>query len=132
MLKKTALSLFGLAAMLICFNPPKANAGVIVATRASLPASSLCPSLPVRGADTLCRYTGQIPISMGQCSCAQVGDIVRAFTGPDIGFREDMNTVNSLYVARTGGGKSSKRPDAAPAALPHPSPPRQRVGRVLN
>ena len=29
-LKKTALSLFGLAVMLICVNPPKANAGVVV------------------------------------------------------------------------------------------------------
>ena len=30
MLKKTALSLFGLVAMLICFNPPQAHAGVVV------------------------------------------------------------------------------------------------------
>src|SRR6185312_1485401 len=29
-LKKTALSLFGLAVMLLCVNPPKANAGVVV------------------------------------------------------------------------------------------------------
>ena len=29
-LKKTALSLFGFAVMLICVNPPKANAGVVV------------------------------------------------------------------------------------------------------
>ena len=29
-LRKTALSLFGLAVMLICVNPPKANAGVVV------------------------------------------------------------------------------------------------------
>ncbi len=31
MLKKTALSLFGLVVMLICFNPPQAHAGVVVA-----------------------------------------------------------------------------------------------------
>ena len=31
MLKKTALSLFGLAVMLVCINPPKVNAGVVVA-----------------------------------------------------------------------------------------------------
>lgn len=31
MLKKTALSLFGLAVMLVCVNPPQASAGVIVA-----------------------------------------------------------------------------------------------------
>ncbi len=30
MLKKTALSLFGLAVMLLCFNPPQAHAGVVV------------------------------------------------------------------------------------------------------
>jgi hypothetical protein len=30
MLKKTALSLFGLVVMLICFNPPQAHAGVVV------------------------------------------------------------------------------------------------------
>jgi hypothetical protein len=30
MLKKTALSLFGLVVMLICFNPPQANARVVV------------------------------------------------------------------------------------------------------
>jgi hypothetical protein len=30
MLKKTALSLFGLVVMLICFNPPQARAGVVV------------------------------------------------------------------------------------------------------
>ncbi|HEX3353716.1 MAG TPA: hypothetical protein VHS34_12905 [Terriglobales bacterium] len=30
MLKKAALSLFGLAVMLVCINPPQANAGVIV------------------------------------------------------------------------------------------------------
>ena len=30
MLKKTALSLFGLVVMLICINPPQANAGVVV------------------------------------------------------------------------------------------------------
>jgi hypothetical protein len=30
MLKKTALSLFGLAVMLICLNPPQAHAGVVV------------------------------------------------------------------------------------------------------
>jgi hypothetical protein len=29
-LKKTALSLFGLAVMLICLNPPQAHAGVVV------------------------------------------------------------------------------------------------------
>jgi hypothetical protein len=29
-LKRTALSLFGLAVMLLCVNPPKANAGVVV------------------------------------------------------------------------------------------------------
>lgn len=31
MLKKTTLSLFGLAVMLICLNPPQAHAGVVVA-----------------------------------------------------------------------------------------------------
>ena len=31
MLKKTALSLFGLVVMLICFNPTQAHAGVVVA-----------------------------------------------------------------------------------------------------
>jgi hypothetical protein len=31
MLKKTALSLFGLVVMLICINPPQAHAGVVVA-----------------------------------------------------------------------------------------------------
>ncbi|MGH9503314.1 MAG: hypothetical protein ACRD20_10745 [Terriglobales bacterium] len=31
MLKKSALWLFGLALMLVCLNPPKANAGVVVA-----------------------------------------------------------------------------------------------------
>jgi hypothetical protein len=31
MLKKSALSLFGLAVMLICINPPQAHAGVVVA-----------------------------------------------------------------------------------------------------
>ena len=31
MLKKTALSLFGLVVMLICFNPPQAHAGVVIA-----------------------------------------------------------------------------------------------------
>src|SRR5450432_457424 len=30
MLKKTALSLFGLVVMLICINPPQAHAGVVV------------------------------------------------------------------------------------------------------
>jgi hypothetical protein len=30
MLKKAALSLFGLAAMLVCINPPQAHAGVII------------------------------------------------------------------------------------------------------
>ncbi len=30
MLKKTALSLFGLVVMLVCFNPPQAHAGVVV------------------------------------------------------------------------------------------------------
>ena len=31
MLKKTALSLFGLAVLLICIHPPQAHAGVVVA-----------------------------------------------------------------------------------------------------
>ena len=31
MLKKTAFSLFGLALLLVCINPPQANAGVVVA-----------------------------------------------------------------------------------------------------
>lgn len=31
MLRKTTLSLFGLAVMLICINPPQAHAGVVVA-----------------------------------------------------------------------------------------------------
>jgi hypothetical protein len=31
MLKRTALSLFGLAVLLVCFNPPQANAGVFIA-----------------------------------------------------------------------------------------------------
>jgi hypothetical protein len=31
MLRKTALSLFGLLVMLICINPPQAHAGVVVA-----------------------------------------------------------------------------------------------------
>jgi hypothetical protein len=37
MLKKTALSLFGLAVMLICFNPPQAHAGVVVSFGAVYP-----------------------------------------------------------------------------------------------
>ncbi|MGH9545819.1 MAG: hypothetical protein ACRD23_11460 [Terriglobales bacterium] len=37
MLKKTALSLFGLVAMLICLNPPQANAGVVVAIGPAFP-----------------------------------------------------------------------------------------------
>jgi hypothetical protein len=31
MLKKAALSLFGLAVMLVCLNPPQAHAGVVIA-----------------------------------------------------------------------------------------------------
>ena len=37
MLKKTALSLFGLVVMLICFNPPQAHAGVVVSFGAVYP-----------------------------------------------------------------------------------------------
>jgi len=37
MLKKTALSLFGLAVMLICFNPPQAHAGVVVSIGPTYP-----------------------------------------------------------------------------------------------
>ncbi len=37
MLKKTALSLFGLAVMLICFNPPQAHAGVVISVGPSYP-----------------------------------------------------------------------------------------------
>ncbi len=36
-LKKTALSLFGLAAMLLCFNPPPAHAGVVVSFGSAYP-----------------------------------------------------------------------------------------------
>jgi hypothetical protein len=37
MLKKTALSMFGLVVMLICFNPPQAHAGVVVSFGAVYP-----------------------------------------------------------------------------------------------
>jgi hypothetical protein len=37
MLKKTALSLFGLVVMLICINPPQAHAGVVVSFGAVYP-----------------------------------------------------------------------------------------------
>jgi hypothetical protein len=38
MLEKSTLSLFGLAVMLICLNPPKANAGTVVAFGPTYPA----------------------------------------------------------------------------------------------
>jgi hypothetical protein len=38
MLKKSALAIFGLAVMLVCLNPPKANAGVVVAFGPAYPA----------------------------------------------------------------------------------------------
>jgi hypothetical protein len=37
MLKKTALSLFGLVVMLICINPPQAHAGVVIALGPTYP-----------------------------------------------------------------------------------------------
>ena len=37
MLKKTALSLFGLVVMLLCINPPRANAGVIISLGPTYP-----------------------------------------------------------------------------------------------
>ena len=36
-LKKTALSLFGLAVMLVCINPPQAHAGVVVSIGPTYP-----------------------------------------------------------------------------------------------
>jgi hypothetical protein len=37
MLKKTALSLFGLVVLLICFNPPQAHAGVVISVGPTYP-----------------------------------------------------------------------------------------------
>ena len=47
MLKKTALSLFGLAVMLICFNPPQAACWRGGFVGHGLSASGLCSSVPV-------------------------------------------------------------------------------------
>jgi hypothetical protein len=82
MLKKTALSLFGLAVMLICFNPPQAHAGVVVSFGCGVSASGLRSSVPVCRAACLTSLTGRILTFTRRRTFVRTGDIVRASTPP--------------------------------------------------
>src|SRR6266404_1154477 len=95
MLKKTALSLFGLVVMLICFNPPQAHAGVVVSFgRTGM--LRLCPLWP----------TGPLLTSTLRRMFDPAGVIDLAFMRTRISARA-LSVASSSYAVLTGGGKSS-------------------------
>ena len=105
MLKKAALSLFGLVVMLICINPPQAHAGIVVAIGPVYP-----HPVYVRPYQLLRRrlisLTGRILTLTAQSSFAPASD-TRAITGltttgQDTGVRGDSNIASSLCAAPTG------------------------------
>ena len=106
MLKKTALSLFGLVVMLVCFNPPQAHAGVVV---------SFGPVFPrpvyVRpyGYGRLCHTspTGRILTFMLPLrrTFVRAGAIVQASTRTGISLR-GSSIASSSNAVGIGGGKS--------------------------
>jgi hypothetical protein len=105
MLKKTALSLFGLAVMLICFNPPQADAGVVVSFGSVYPRPVYVRPY---------RYVAPVPYVAYRpdpyfYAPTYVrpgwGYIVRAST-PRVTFR-GMSIACSWNAVRTGGGNSS-------------------------
>ena len=105
-LKKTALSLFGLAVMLICVNPPQATRRRGGFDRASVSASGLRSSVSVRGAGALCRLpAGSLLLWADVCSPG-LGLSPRLLRRTGTSFR-GSSIASSWCVARTGGGKRS-------------------------
>ena len=109
MLKKTALSLFGLVMMLVCFNPPQAHAGVVV---------SLGPVFPRPVYVRPYAYAAPVPYvayqpdpyfygrtTMLRRMFVRAGAIVQAFTDGRILLR-GLSIASSWDAVRTGGGKS--------------------------
>ena len=104
MLKKTALSLFGLVVMLICINPPQAHAGVVIA---------LGPTYPRPVYVRPYGYVAPAPYfaygPTDRCMSARAGTIPatigRTTTGQDTGVRVDSSIASTSSVIRGAGNK---------------------------
>ena len=80
MLKKTALSLFGLVVMLICFNPPQAHAGVVVSSEQYIRARFTFARTGMLRLFLLW-LTGRLLTFMPRLMFVRAGAIVQGFTG---------------------------------------------------